>query len=95
MFTRSENIKDLWSLDLLGIKDRIEQKTYRGRDEDVKKNFLETVKVNADGRYEVKLPWVECHPVLKDNKFLALRQLQSTIKSLKVERKFICRQLRD
>ena len=56
MFARSENIKDLWSLDLLGIKDPIEQKTQLERDNEMKENFVETVKVNADGRCEVKLP---------------------------------------
>ncbi|XP_076247890.1 uncharacterized protein LOC143187553 [Calliopsis andreniformis] len=85
MFVKTNDVEDLWALDVLGIKDPIEAKTQKQREEGVKENFLKTVKKNGKGRYEVQLPWLENHPGLSDNKDIAVRRLQSTVKKLKTE----------
>ena len=83
MFVNSNKIADLWSLDVLGITDPIEKKTREVRDQEIKENFLKGVSINEKGRYEVKLPWKENHPPLGDNKNLAKRRLESTVRKLK------------
>ncbi|XP_076290996.1 uncharacterized protein LOC143214168 [Lasioglossum baleicum] len=85
MFVNSQKAADLWSLDVLGIKDPVENKSQRDHQREVKEDFLKTVYKNAEGRYEVKLPWLKSHPALNDNKIMAIRRLQSTIKKLKTD----------
>ncbi|XP_046145659.1 uncharacterized protein LOC123988944 [Osmia bicornis bicornis] len=88
MFVKEENVADLWSLEVLGIKDPIHVKTQKEQEESMKQEFLKTVTINPDGRYEVELPWVENHPALSDSKTVAVRRLQSTIKKLQLDGKF-------
>lgn len=83
MFVHSRKVEDLWSLDVLGIKDPIEVKSRRDRHREIKEDFLKTVCRNEEGRYEVKLPWLENHPALNDNKNMAIRRLQTTVKKLR------------
>ena len=85
LFVNTHKVADLWSLDVLGIKDPIETKTKEEYEKEICENFLKSVTVNKEGRYEVKLPWLESHPAVGDNKSLALQRLQSTVKKLKIE----------
>ncbi|XP_051157994.1 uncharacterized protein LOC127279597 [Leptopilina boulardi] len=85
LFVKNDNISDLWSLEVLGIKDPIELKTQGQLEEEVTQELLKTLKMNEEGRYEVELPWLPNHPELKDNKDMAMRRLQSTVKKLKSE----------
>ena len=82
MFVRDCNVENLWSLDAIGIKDPIMLKTQVEQEELVKTEFLRSVTINDEGRYEVPLPWTENHPPLDSNKGIALRRLQSTAKKL-------------
>ncbi|GFW38356.1 uncharacterized protein TNCV_1332091 [Trichonephila clavipes] len=52
-------IKDLWSLDVLGIKDPFEKKTRIELEEAAKDHFARHVTRDADGRYVVSLPWIQ------------------------------------
>ena len=88
MYTQNADIKDLWSLDVLGIKDPIEHKTQKQHDIEVEEAFRESVIKNIEGRYEVKLPWLECHPELKDNKTMAIQRLEPMVKKLQVAGKY-------
>ncbi|GFT08518.1 uncharacterized protein TNCV_5024211 [Trichonephila clavipes] len=49
-------IKDLWSLDVLGIKDPFEKKTRIELEEAAKDHFARHVTRDTDGRYVVSLP---------------------------------------
>ncbi|XP_025835370.1 uncharacterized protein LOC112906030 [Agrilus planipennis] len=82
MYVNSNIIEDLWSLDVLGIKDPIEHKTQKRHDEEVEIVFRQTIIKNEEGRYEVKLPWLESHPTLVDNKHLAIQRLQAMVNKL-------------
>lgn len=64
MFVRNANISDLWSLDVLGIKDPIEIKSQKEREKEIKETFLNSARVNDERRYDVKLPWIKNHPDL-------------------------------
>ena len=83
MFVNARKIADLWSLDVLGITDPVENKTRVVRDLEIKDNFIKGVSMNHEGRYEVRLPWLENHPPVSDNKNLARRRLESTVRKLK------------
>ena len=82
MFTNNYKISDLWNLDVLGIQDPIECKSIKERDRELNEQFSKTVTVNSESRYEVQLPWLEAHPVLADNKPLAMLRLSSATKKL-------------
>lgn len=53
MFAREARVTDLWELDVLGIIDPSHRRTREEREEETKDNFLRTVCVNGEGRYEV------------------------------------------
>ncbi|XP_070518841.1 uncharacterized protein [Cardiocondyla obscurior] len=85
LFVNNETVSDLWSLDVLGIRDPIETKTKLEQEADMHETFLKTVRVNKKRRYEIKLPWLQNHPELPQNKKMALSRLQSTIQKLKAD----------
>jgi hypothetical protein len=61
MFVHSETVSKLWELDVLGIQEP-SRRSSEEAEMAVQAYFLDTVKVNDDGRYEVRLPWIEGHP---------------------------------
>ena len=71
-FNQEESIKEelhkFWSLESLGTIDK----------ETVEERFLQDVSWK-DGRYVVKLPWKDQHPLLYDNFVLAKKRLESLI----------------
>ena len=75
-FNQEEPIKEelhkVWSLESLGIIGK----------ETVVERFLKNVS-KKDGRYEVKLPSKDQHPLLYDNFILAKKRLDSLPKRLK------------
>ena len=75
-FNYEESIKEelhkLWSLESWGI---IDKKT-------VEERFLQRVS-KKDGRYEVKLPWKDQHPLLYDNFIVDKKKLESLLKRLR------------
>ncbi|XP_054278816.1 uncharacterized protein LOC128997227 [Macrosteles quadrilineatus] len=89
LFCQSKSeIKDLWSLETIGIKDPIEVKQRDSIDAEVFQHFKENVRVNVENRYEVCLPWLEGHPELLDNHEIAERRLMSSTKRLNTLNKF-------
>ena len=52
--TTSEDYEQLYRLDVLGVEDRKEFDQ-----EEVKKEFIENIEQKEDGRYRVKIPWIE------------------------------------
>ncbi|GFT68958.1 hypothetical protein NPIL_677511 [Nephila pilipes] len=60
-------LSDLWRLDAIGILTE-DDKTKRVLEEETRKYFLETVKWESDGRYEVTLPWTVDNSVLSSNR---------------------------
>ena len=61
-----------WSLESLGIIDK----------ETIEERFLQNIS-KKDGRYVVKLPWKDQHPLLYDNFILAKKRLESLLKRLR------------
>ncbi|XP_054287608.1 uncharacterized protein LOC129003337 [Macrosteles quadrilineatus] len=71
----NKSISDLWSLDVLGIKDPVEVKSESSVKSRTMEHFVESVSVENDGRYQVKLPWVDDHPPLPTNLKVAQKRL--------------------
>ena len=83
LFVNNYVISDLWDLETLGIKDPMLCKAKSERDREFCENFVKTVTINNEGRFEVPLPWLECHPELSENRSMAEKRLISMTKKLK------------
>ncbi|GFS93210.1 integrase catalytic domain-containing protein [Trichonephila clavipes] len=75
-------VSSLWDLEMLGIRDTIEQNSREEKEKAVMSHFLETVRQKEDGRYEVHMPWKVDRAFLTDNYELCLKRLESTTRKL-------------
>lgn len=87
LFIQTENLPDLWELDVLGITDPYEKQSKKEMDQAIIQHFKDTVTINNEGRYEVMLPWVDNKSELEDNKIIAEKRLQATTNKLLRETK--------
>lgn len=76
-------LPDLWDLDTLGIQDSAVVKSKDEVDTETINHFHTTTHINAEGRYEVELPWRTGHPPLLNNFDLAVARLKRTTSKLK------------
>ena len=81
---RSEElqISTMWDLESIGITDPSEHKSKQEREAETRQHFLQSVRRLADGRYSVKLPWIDGALNLPNNKKLAEQRLISTTRKL-------------
>ncbi|GBN99637.1 hypothetical protein AVEN_179941-1 [Araneus ventricosus] len=82
LYVSDNCIKDLWSLDVLGIKEPCEKKTRIELEEAARDHFARNVSRDEEGRYVVSLPWIQDHPPLSNCKNLAERRLKNCVRSL-------------
>ncbi|GFT70385.1 CCHC-type domain-containing protein [Trichonephila clavipes] len=75
-------VSSLWDLEMLGIRNTIEQNSREEKENAVMSHFLETVRQKEDGRYEVHMPWKVDRAFLTDNYELCLKRLESTTRKL-------------
>ncbi|GFU42745.1 integrase catalytic domain-containing protein [Trichonephila clavipes] len=75
-------VSSLWDLEMLGIRDTIEQNSREEKEKAVMSHFLETVRQKEDGRYEVHMPWKVDRAFLTDSYELCLKRLESTTRKL-------------
>ncbi|KAJ8918512.1 hypothetical protein NQ315_015217 [Exocentrus adspersus] len=83
LLVNDTSIARLWELEVLGIAEPAAKQSREEMEAAAKQLFMETAKVNDEGRYEVCLPWLEGHPPLKTNYKLAQNRLDSTLRKLK------------
>lgn len=74
--TTSEDYERLYSLDVLGVEDRKEFDQ-----EDVKKEFLENIQ-RKDGRYQIRIPWIEGRYPMNDNQVQSSARLNSLFRRM-------------
>jgi len=86
MFVHSEAVSKLWELDVLGIQDPSRRRRNEEAEMAVQAYFIDTMKVNDDGRYEVRLPWIEGHPPVPRNINLAKQRLENVLRKLEGSR---------
>ncbi|KAI5708064.1 hypothetical protein M8J77_015657 [Diaphorina citri] len=80
LFVQQAPISDLWSLDVIGIRDPTDSGDI---ERDTLDHFLATVKINSENRYEIRLPFISEHPPLPSNYGLAKKRLDNTIQKLR------------
>ena len=83
LFCKEAQVSDLWTLDVLGIQDPVEKKNKPQLEMAAQEHFNRTVRTNEDGRYEVKMPWLEDHAELPTNYKLAQKRFDLTVKKVK------------
>jgi hypothetical protein len=79
---KDDDIQSLWKLDVLGIEDPAETKSQEEVIKSAEDHFRKTVKQDESGRYEVSLPWLECHPTIASNKEPCRKRLEKAVRNL-------------
>ncbi|GFY19651.1 transposon Tf2-6 polyprotein [Trichonephila clavipes] len=87
LLVHNQEIRNLWELEATGIRDPFEWKLRDEIDEVVKDHFMENLRKDSEGRYEVKLPWM-LDKNLPEYRDIAERRLEGTTTKLKLERKY-------
>ena len=78
LYTReASDYERLYSLDVLGVEDRGESSQL-----DVHTEFNENISRNADGRYEVNVPWIPGRKLAETNEIQSRQRLQRVEKKL-------------
>lgn len=83
------SISDIWDMEAIGIKDPVDIENTVQKEMQIMRFFRDTVSVNAEGRYEVYLPWKEGFQGLGNNKEIALRRLYSVTNKLECTGKIL------
>lgn len=88
MFLSEDSLEKLWTLDVIGIKDPIDKLTQFQEEAEAKKNFMDTVSRDHEGRYSVKLPWSNGVQEIPNNRKIATNRMLSTTKRLNATNNF-------
>lgn len=70
-------------METIGIRDPVEVISNEERNQKTKEHFLRTVSRNADGRYQVSLPWTNGMQMIPNNFNTAMKRLTNATKKLK------------
>ncbi|UYV83091.1 hypothetical protein LAZ67_22002173 [Cordylochernes scorpioides] len=80
--TMSHKIKDLWDLEMLGVRDPVEKISQREKNRDIKSHFIEKIIKRDDGHYSVSLPWKEGCEDIPSNFHVAQKRLERCVNKL-------------
>ncbi|UYV78566.1 hypothetical protein LAZ67_16002013 [Cordylochernes scorpioides] len=80
--TTSHKIKDLWDLEMLGVRDPVENISQREKNRDIKSHFVEKIIKRDDGHYSVPLPWKEGCEDIPSNFNVAQKRLERCVNKL-------------
>ncbi|GFW07483.1 hypothetical protein TNCV_3916161 [Trichonephila clavipes] len=58
-------------METLGIMDSVETKSKEEMEKNAVEHFMKTVDRDEEGRYIVKLPWIEAKEIAQDNRSVA------------------------
>ncbi|GFU65289.1 integrase catalytic domain-containing protein [Trichonephila clavipes] len=81
MFLNQLNVKELWDLETIGIRDPVENIKSEIQHSDMIERFQKDIKILPSGRYEVALPF-KIEGQLRDNRGLTLKRLKRTCKEM-------------
>jgi len=89
MLTHEErSLSDLWSLESIGIKDSAEKISQEEHDFELKESFQRSIAREEDGRYSIRLPWINESMTVPNNKCVAEKRLISATRKIVNEDKF-------
>ena len=80
MQTTNDDYEKLYTLDILGVEDRKDFDQ-----EEVRKEFLENVVQLEDGRYQIKIPWIDERVPANTNEVQSRIPLDSLFRRIKNE----------
>ncbi|UYV75405.1 hypothetical protein LAZ67_13000151 [Cordylochernes scorpioides] len=80
--TMSHKIKDLWDLEMLGVRDPVENISQREKNRDIKSHFIEKIIKRVVGHYSVSLPWREGCEDIPSNFHVAQKRLERCVNKL-------------
>ncbi|OXA47143.1 Cellular nucleic acid-binding protein [Folsomia candida] len=86
----SGDISQLWDLETIGIKDSATKVSREENEIQVKETFQKQVTRDEEGRYVVKLPWIqdELKSTIPNNKSVCEKRLVSATRKLESQEKF-------
>ncbi|GFT28911.1 integrase_H2C2 domain-containing protein [Trichonephila clavipes] len=87
LLVHNQEIRNLWELEAIRIRDPFECKSRDEIDKVVKDHFMENLRKDSERRFEVKLPWMQ-DKNLPEYRDIAEIKLGKTTTKLKLERKY-------
>ena len=75
--TDTKDSERLYSLDILGVEDRSENDP-----SEVYKEFIQNIQIDAQGRYEVGIPWIPGNTVTESNEVQSRKRLKNIERKL-------------
>ncbi|GFT68799.1 uncharacterized protein TNCV_684501 [Trichonephila clavipes] len=88
LLLKNNSVADLWKMETLRIMDPVKTKSKEEMEKNAVENFMKTVDRDEEGRYIVKLPWIEAKEIVQDNRSAAEQRCIRTSQKLKVESKY-------
>ncbi|GFS81484.1 transposon Tf2-6 polyprotein [Trichonephila clavipes] len=88
LLIKNSSIADLWKMEILEIMDPVETKSKEEMEKNAVEPFMKTVDKDENGRYIVKLPWIEAKEIVQDNRSVAEQRCIRTSQKLKVQGKY-------
>ncbi|UYV69246.1 hypothetical protein LAZ67_6002970 [Cordylochernes scorpioides] len=86
LLTVHNDLKELWDLEVLGIRDPIETCSKETKYQEVKEKFIDQIQRQKDRRYSVGLPWRK-EVTIPDNYHLAKRRLDISTRRVTLQNK--------
>lgn len=89
LFVNGEKtLQDLWSIETIGIRDPVEKLSQSEYDSKVKEDFQQNITKENDGRYVVKLPWIDREIPIPSNRIVATKRLETATTKLVKQKEF-------
>ncbi|GFU94161.1 integrase catalytic domain-containing protein [Trichonephila clavipes] len=88
LLLKNSSVADLWKMETQGIMDPVETKSKEEMEKNAVEHFMKTVDRDEEGRYIVKLPWIEAKEIVQNNRSVAEQRCIRTSQKLKVEGKY-------
>ncbi|UYV64960.1 hypothetical protein LAZ67_3002566 [Cordylochernes scorpioides] len=86
LITRCD-LKDLWDLEVLGIRDPVETCSIETRYQEIKEKFITKIQRQSDQRYSVGLPWKVEKESIPSNLDIAIKRLDISTKKMTSQNK--------
>ncbi|UYV67558.1 hypothetical protein LAZ67_5001204 [Cordylochernes scorpioides] len=87
LLTTRCDLKDLWDLEVLGIRDPVETCSKETRYQEIKEKFITKIQRQSDQRYSVGLPWKVEKESIPSNLDIAIKRLDISTKKMTSQNK--------
>ncbi|UYV77587.1 hypothetical protein LAZ67_15001635 [Cordylochernes scorpioides] len=87
LLTMRCDLKDLWDLEVLGIRDPVETCSKETRYQEIKEKFITKIQRQSDQRYSVGLPWKVEKESIPSNLDIAIKRLDISTKKMTSQNK--------